>query len=211
MLKRIDILEHLLDILIRDEAVAEILIIDNTDNKGAQYLKDKHDKITVYSFGENVYVNPAWNFGVDQATQDYICLCNDDVLLPEFIFSIISQAPIENYGVLGAFEQMVQPIDNFDKYGIQNFYLVESDARWNAFGIFMVMHKSHYKMIPDGLNLYCGDDFTFHMLRVQGFQNAMFAIPIKTEMSSTSNDPQFDEVKIADLRFYENVKKHYRL
>ena len=28
----------------------------------------------------NIFVNPAWNLGVEQAKNENICICNDDVL-----------------------------------------------------------------------------------------------------------------------------------
>lgn len=206
-----DILTNLLNTLERDEAVAEVIIIDNTDDSSAKLFERTKKKVTVYSFGENTYVNPSWNFGVDQANYQYIALLNDDILIPENIFSIISQVPIENFGVLGAYEPLVQNIDTLFEYHIQSFHLVPVIRRWNAFGIFMVMHKSNYYSIPDGLNVWFGDDFIFHRNRVEGNQNGVLSFPIKTQMSNTSALPEFDPVKHNDQILYDRIRNYYQL
>ena len=41
--------------------VGEIIIIDNDSSKQPSILPT--NKVTLYNFGKNIYVNPAWNFG----------------------------------------------------------------------------------------------------------------------------------------------------
>ena len=203
----------LLENLYNDPAVGEIILIDNSETMEAYsfpFGDNKWiDKLKPVQMDRNMYVNPSWNWGVSKASFEYICLCNDDVLLPQNIMSALAQGPIEQLGVLGAYEPSVLPIDNLEPFYTDKIELVPVDTRWNAFGIFMVMHKSNYRVIDENTKIYTGDDQIFHRLRVEGKRNGMLKFPIKTQMSATSSDPVFDAIKANDEFIYEEVKKRY--
>lgn len=208
-----DVTLKLLENLYNDPAVGEIILIDNSETMEAYsfpFGDNKWiDKLKPVQMDHNMYVNPSWNWGVSKASFEYIALVNDDVLLPQNIMSALAQGPIDKLGVLGMFEQSVLPIDNHDPFYADKVELVPVDTRWNAFGIFMIMHKSNYRVIDDRMKIFCGDDSIFHRLRIEGKKNGMLKFPIKTQMSATSSDPEFDDIKKNDEVVYEEVKKLY--
>lgn len=208
-----DITLKLLENLYNDPAVGEIILIDNSETMEAYSFpfgdNKWFDKLKPVQMDRNMYVNPSWNWGVSKSSFDYIALVNDDILLPQNIMSALAQGPIEQLGVLGAYEPSVLPIDNLEPFHADRIDFIPNNQRWNAFGIFMVMHKSNYRVIDERSLVWTGDDQIFNRLRVEGKQNGMLKFPIKTQMSATSNDPEFDAIKANDLVVYEEVKKLY--
>lgn len=222
MLKCPDIFKTLLDTLEKEEPVKEIIIIDNSGNHADGCLIEdlcyKYNKTRIYFVAENIYVNPAWNYGVSLAKYDYIALLNDDIIIPENTFTILAQAPWEQIGITGAYQGSIKPIDNLDKFYIDKINFFPIDTRWNCFGVFMVMHRDRYVTIPEELKIWCGDDFLFHINRVRGKHNYMMNFPLKTDTSATpvkektsvtSDLPEFDVIKQKDLKQYELIKQQY--
>ena len=64
--------------------VQEIIIIDNSPVDKPPF---QLPKIKILEQAENIYVNPAWNLGVQYTRYDLICLCNDDVAFNPSIFN----------------------------------------------------------------------------------------------------------------------------
>ena len=59
--------------------VGEIIVVDNDTTSTDQQIFNLK-KLKYLPQKENVYVNPAWNLAVLEATCDSICLYSDDVL-----------------------------------------------------------------------------------------------------------------------------------
>ena len=203
----------LLENLYNDPAVGEIILIDNSEQFEPYDLPFGNnkwiDKIKPVQMDKNMYVNPSWNWGVNKAKYDYLGILNDDILIPQNIFSAIATGPIDDLGILGAYEPMVSEIDTLEQFYIDKINFAPSNQRWNAFGIFMVMVKKNYRAIDDRMKIYCGDDSIFHRLRIEGKMNGMLMFPIKTKMSATSSDPEFDAIKVNDELLYKEIQKQY--
>ena len=60
--------------------VGEVIIIDNNTPEKPQHRVLSHPKIKMYSFGINIFVNPAWNLGAEEAIFDRLCFLNDDLI-----------------------------------------------------------------------------------------------------------------------------------
>ena len=52
--------------------VDEIIIIDNTGTEERDTLPTIYPKLRMVSKGENIYVNPAWNWGIELAKNDLV-------------------------------------------------------------------------------------------------------------------------------------------
>jgi len=202
----VNITNVLLEILNEDNAVSEIIIIDNTEI-GPPENFITNDKVKIYSAGENLYVNPAWNYGVSLAKEDYIGILNDDITVPNNMFDILSQADLANMGVIGACYMMIHEVEQPARYNMSEIKIVGIPERLWGFGICMIMHKDHYPVIPEELLIWAGDDVIFHRNKHAGRQNFLLFCPIQTKMSSTSNDPIFDEIKNRDVKIYEEKYK----
>lgn len=205
MFKCIDITNQLLANLYEDPFVSEVILIDNTEDYDDAVRILSNDKLKIKSQNKNIYVNPAWNLGVSISKEDYVAIINDDVTIPEQIFTGISQAAIENVGVIGAFHPTIQQVEIPSRFQIDQINLIPVKERMWGYGIFMVMHKNAYKKIPEDMLIWCGDDYLFHQNKVAGRQNYVLECPIQTKMSTTSDNPIFDRVKEKDLEMY-NLK-----
>lgn len=210
MFKCINITNELLANLYQDPFVSEVILIDNTENYNDTVKLLYNDKLKIKPQSKNIYVNPAWNLGVSIAKEDYIAIINDDITIPENVFTGLSQASIENLGVIGANYLTIQEVQIPKRFVINEFNLVEVYQRTWGFGIFMVMYKNHYENIPEELKIWCGDDYIYQQNRLSGRYNYITTFPIQTKMSTTSDNPIFDELKNKDLEIYNlKYKKTY--
>ena len=73
------------------EYVDEIIIIDNTGTEERDILPTIYPKLRMVSKGKNIYVNPAWNLGVELAKNDLIALVNDDINFDTNVFGVIDE------------------------------------------------------------------------------------------------------------------------
>lgn len=79
------------------EWVGEIILIDNNPS-----LKPKEipfSKVKYLTKGDNIFVNPSWNWGVEESKYQNICISNDDVVFNTDIFQWIQ--PQLDGGIFG--------------------------------------------------------------------------------------------------------------
>ena len=67
-----------------DESVGEILVIDNS----CKGFECTFDKVKVLVQKENLFVNPAWNYGIKVSSPEYpyFGVLNDDIIFPKNLF-----------------------------------------------------------------------------------------------------------------------------
>lgn len=200
-----DITNELLANLYEDDAVSEIIIIDNTEDPTNVSKLIISDKLKVHSQNKNIYVNPSWNLGVSLAKEDHVAILNDDITIPNNLFYVLKQPDYVDLGIVGACHPSIQRVDHPKRFDVDKIELIAIPERMWGYGIFMVMHKNAYLEIPEEMLVWCGDDYLFHQNRVKGKQNYTMLCPIQTKMSATSDDPIFDEVKRKDIEAY-NLK-----
>ena len=69
--------------------IQKIIIIDNNHIERPKSDIFKHEKIELVSYRRNIYVNPAWNFGVRDSKYDLVCIMNDDIIFNIDVFDFI--------------------------------------------------------------------------------------------------------------------------
>jgi len=205
MFRCANITNNLLESLYDDPAVSEVVIIDNTEDQSNLDKITINEKLQIHSQGKNIYVNPAWNLGVAIAKEDIIAIINDDVTIPNNLFSVLSQVDFKEIGIVGACHPTIQQVEHPVRFNIENAELFAVSERMWGYGIFMAMHKNTYINIPEDMLVWCGDDYLFHQNRSLKRQNYVLICPIQTKMSTTSDDPIFDKIKEKDLEMY-NLK-----
>ena len=163
----------------------ELIIIDNAnsdyDEEGVTFVRQT----------ENIFVNPAWNLGVEMAKNDTICLLNDDITINlKTLFNNIPHFP--EYGMIGfdANKNLTQTLNVDDEI----WELEETTCRSLGFGCMMIMPKAHYEPIPSDLKIYFGDDMLY-WLNKDYFKRKVYNIKnLKStgELSKTSRpyEPQ---------------------
>jgi glycosyltransferase involved in cell wall biosynthesis len=205
MFRCVNITNNLLESLYDDPAVSEVIIIDNTEDQSNIDKVTINEKLQIHSQGKNIYVNPAWNLGVSIAKEDVVAILNDDITIPNNLFSALSQVDFKEIGIVGACHPTIQQVENPVRFNIEHAELLAVSDRMWGYGIFMAMHKDTYINIPEDMLVWCGDDYLFHQTKLVGKQNYVLICPIQTKMSTTSDDPVFDKIKEKDLEMY-NLK-----
>ena len=156
--KDITILNKLIDILDRDECVSEIIIIDNS-TKG---LSSNSDKVFTVIPKKNLFVNPAWNLGVEHAKNNIFALFNDDLLVCEnFCSKVMDLIKYkEDFGALGMATDSVVNTHNPKIPNETSFFIEEdlSSMEYN-WGCIIFGRKDIFKPIPNKIKIWCGDDF----------------------------------------------------
>ena len=157
--------------------VKEVLIINNDITK-TPYLSS-YTKVSIYTKGKNIYVNPAWNWGVSLANYNII-LANDDIYIEKIdeVLELISECDFDIVGV------------NINKQ--EGDMQIKALNHWpsNSYGCFMYVRN--YKHIPDELLIWYGDRILFKYNKRKG---RLYNSGIITNPSTTINsDSIFREV-----------------
>ena len=189
-------MEVLLDNLSQQNFIEEIILFNNNSSHCYQTTRPK---VRVINLPENIYVYESWNRGVEMSKSEYVAILNDDIKIPKNCFDLLQPLDIKDFGIIG-----------IDFLSINNEFKEILDSLWGreiifrdwGFGIFMVLHKSKYTRIPDNLKIWCGDDYIFYKAMDNGNKNLMITIPIETKMSSTSDLPEFDDIKYKDEEIF---------
>ena len=201
----------LLNQLIIDDDVGEVIIIGNNN---LTFELPKSNKINYLQQDTNLYVNPSWNLGVRLAKNKKICLLNDDVLIPNNLFLMMNKLNLEDFGLIGIDGQSISyQIESLDPWQEQNNYLKITEQMNYGYGICMFIHQNNWVTIPDQIKVWFGDNYLFVSNIINNKKNLLLTTSIKTQMSSTSSDPIFNEIKIKDEKNYlnwlnESIMKH---
>lgn len=183
LLKDENLLNELIGSLVSDESVQEVIIINNNVEKEFNY---ENPKVRIISKGQNLFVNPSWNLGVEEAKNDYVALINDDIKIPNNLCSSILNLFDDNTGIVGADTKDVINTRNKDNEVIidvtdkkvelsDNITLNPITFRLPDFGIFMVFKKENYKTIPEDLKIFYGDDWIIYFAEKMGKTNYVFS------------------------------------
>ena len=143
--------------LTQHHLIGEIIIIDNHPELRPNNLV-QHEKIKILTTGVNIFVNPAWNWGVAESKYDKLVIANDDLIFDMRVFNKIYDYIIPEYGASGLSVRSNE-MHNVDGVIRINEWVPGS----NTFGFPMLMfiHKQSWTRIPANLNIYFGDNFIF--------------------------------------------------
>jgi hypothetical protein len=186
--------DYILDLLILlndSNFVDEIIIIDNNFNDRKNILQSK--KIKIIEQEKNIFVNPAWNLGVELAKNNLVCLCNDDIIFDPKLFEIISNQKLEKQ-IIGCH------FDCFNGFS-QDFHLINGHSIGDGWGCLLFFQKKYFVPIPNSYKIWCGDDWLVsHFLFTKSLK-----WPILTKMSESSNLPNLNSIAIQDkVNFLKN-------
>lgn len=166
---RKEFLINLLEILNKDSAVDEIILIDNS-LKGLDY---SNPKLKIIIPKENLYVNPSWNYGVSQCKNDIVALINDDVILSDNFCSKVASKMTPDMGFVGlnANKYMVLTKTIEDNNEAGDIELEEIEYMPEYWGVSIFFYKQNYKPIPDEIKIVKGDTWLMHIGEKLGKKN----------------------------------------
>ena len=162
---------------------AEFILIDNSHGC---YLDPD---LTILIPKENLYVNKAWNIGVELAKNDIVCLLNDDI---EINFQTIKHnlEAINNldFGIIG-FDANKNLGTEFNT-NIDVFEFKEAECRYLGFGCMMFIRKENYIKIDERLQIFFGDELLYWWNRDKNKRPIYIIDNLKAlgELSLTSKD-----------------------
>ncbi|GAA5108193.1 hypothetical protein GCM10023339_06940 [Alloalcanivorax gelatiniphagus] len=200
-LQRSPLLRELVNRLTSAPLVHEVVIINNASTRLDMGLP----RSRVLDMASNIYVNPAWNLGADQARSPFIALCNDDILFDTRILDRVASRLRKGAGIIGPAPACVRDVDAPAPRLRRHPIFVPVYERPFAFGTLMFLERDSYVPIPDDLKVWRGDDYLFRRQTRRNF--IMLGIDIQTHMSTTSSDKAFDSVKVADMNAFH---EHHR-
>ena len=214
------VLQMLIDILEEDEAVSEIIIINNAIVPFSPELVGNKLKIHVPT--RNLYVNESWNYGVSIAENNIFSLMNDDIICCKNLCSKVLETGFLNRNDVGLIGIDIHSINmyNRDEYNIDEFssnvpndkipiqfiqinnYLNTGDWGSTIFG-----KKENYHVIPGLFKIIYGDNYLLIQNLISGKKNYCISGPRFNHIHSLSSmDSQFNDVISVDI---QNAKHYF--
>lgn len=200
--------EDLLFRLNKSSSVDEIILIDNDPINKIDNL-DKIDKLKYWTDNRNIYVNPAWNKGVELAKNDLICICNDDTTFDVdslFLFVIKNSRFLGSIG-MHSHNYLESSKENV-LYELKTKKVLHQMLKGAGWGTCLFVKKSKWKPIPDGLKIWYGDDW------IAAMNGKTYALrtsqKMETEMETTSGRPELSEVVKKDQLYWSILQKHVK-
>lgn len=162
--------------------IEEIIIVDNDTSK----CPDLSDisKLIYLPQKKNIYVNPAWNLGVETSSCNYVCILNDDISFDvDPAFKSALKRLSAGYTLLGLDQLSYTDLDLSNK--VNPFY---------GFGCCMFLDRSEWTPIPDELKIWYGDTWMVNKFTSVGF----IVINVESEISTTVNSLEFASIIALD-------------
>ena len=197
------------------DVVSEIILIDNEHDACPTDLLPKSSKIKHYWWDSNIFVNPAWNFGVERSTNENICILNDDVIVDLKLFYDINNFmnndnQFGTAGICPGLLQYEQPLFINGAIDIipwdPGLYNNSSAGTRFGFGTLFFVKRKNWIPIPNEMRVYCGDDWVFETQLRQGninylITNCFFHTPYAQTTSLFSKE-QTNELMCKDIAVY---------
>ena len=213
--KDINILNKLVAELDVDEYVGEIIIIDNS-LKG--YSCDS-SKLKVITPDYNLYVNQAWNLGIENAKYDLFGILNDDILLPKNFCKQVAEfiSKTKNCGLLGLESstsmEYTKDFSKLPKEGKLKFKKIKRlyDNENFFWGSAIWGKKDCYFNIPNEMKIYCGDDYLLKCNNKAEKKNySISGVKVKHYGRLSSGSEEFSSIKENDQKFMSTLCPHYK-
>jgi hypothetical protein len=181
--------------VVHHELVTEVIVINNHVTHTPNTSLWHHAKVTMHDFAQNIFVNPAWNVGVHTASNNLLCIMNDDLIFDTQVFDLVNAqfAPVHGCCAMTS-HAGVQPMC-LDRY-------TQTDQAPLGFGQLMFIHKQNWIDIPPELNVLYGDSWIWdNQFAKWGHNQVIHNLTHVTPQSVTSREftPQFikSETQIA--------------
>ena len=209
MWKRPDFILRTLKYYLSLKEIKKVIIIDNDY---ANRPKDKifnSKKIKILNYYKNIYVNPAWNKGMEHVSDDLVCICNDDICIDKLIIKLVQEFESLESNKIDLIGVGSRDFESFAIFPFKMDITKNLGKQALNFGIAMFIRKKHYKAIPDDLKVWFGDDYL-----VRNCKN-VFAVSsnkFRGEMSATISSlrkegSEIDLVIKNDTHNWENEYK----
>lgn len=172
--------------------VGEIILIDN--NTSLKPYNLDYSKLTYLPQEENIFVNPAWNLGVELSVYKNLCISNDDVIFNTDIFRYIE--PYLGEGIWGMSTGNYYNNNPNLKYQVNKIQI----RPW-GWGCLFFIHKDNWTPIDERLKIACGDDWLIHHTK-GGMWEIQNLILGDDKVSTTAIKSQFFGQQQEDIKLW---------
>jgi len=154
--------------LVDIDAIGEIIIINNMMESRPNDAILHNPKIKIHDFHLNIFVNPAWNYGVGVSNYENICIMNDDIEFDLGIFDFLSTRLFS-----GGLIVYAQSHSGFrpDCHGQLSLEKIHDDSSINEIGTLMFMKRKDWTNIPAGLDFFHGDTWIWRTMQAKYNEN----------------------------------------
>lgn len=199
--------------ILKVDVVTECIIINNDNTRTPTHPVLTDPKVKLVDFGKNIFVNPAWNYGVQHSSNNIVCILNDDLIFDLKLFYKMAEFVTPEMGVVGKLAGDVTlgqtPLTN-GEINIEPFV----GQNCQGFGELMFIHKDRWHTIPPELRIGFGEVYVFEKLLYTGFQNFMITNLFQYHAGSTTmkeiTRKDADAVYVQESADYEMHKKNFR-
>lgn len=143
---------------LKSPLVGEIIIIDN--NPKLRVILPEDNRIKIFTKGYNIFVNPAWNWGVNNTNNENLLILNDDLYIKN-IDDILKILSVSTFDFVG--------LDYKNINSNKGVILTQKKGDMtNGFGCFLFIKKSKYILIPEDIKIWYGDRILFNLIPNKG-------------------------------------------
>lgn len=189
-LQRAPQLEALVRACAAHPRIAEVIVVNNATAP----LDFSYEGVRVLQQEGNIFVNPAWNLGVEHATADLVALVNDDLTVDPRLWDRIPRwLSLPFVGIVGA------DGTHANRPGDRRLRLRPAtyDHVRTGFGMLMAMRRKDYVPVPSGPLIWGGDDWLFQSQRRPNW--VFRGAGLETDMSTTSGSPEFSRLRAEEI------------
>ena len=166
--------------------VHEVLVINNSEVP----LSWDSPNVRVLQQETNIFVNPAWNLGVREASGQFVAIINDDVLFDDDVFDEAARVLRRGLFAMVVPDRSCFHGDAWDKPISHRLATGRLNLVW---GTFMAMRREDYRPIPSSLLIWGGDDYLYWSQRKPNA--VLIRTPFRTTMGTTSGSAEFQQLR----------------
>ena len=193
--------------------VGEIILIDNDPIERNDGIKNL-SKVNYVSFGYNIFVGAAWNYGWKHAAHEKLLIINDDVMFSIDVVDAIYDSINEETGaILFHAEGVQKPTSTLElnqNKTLKDISLHPNPKLRHRAATLIGIHKNNYSEIPGEFKIYFTDTWLFDMCVKRGLPNKEIrGAEVRTEMSKTVK--HFRSITQHEWKIYKEVYSRHNL
>ncbi len=188
--------------------VDRLVLVDNAPEQQPAAAKAvlQHPKLLWLPQPSNLYVNQAWNLGMEQIADadTVVAILNDDIEIPDAVFKALraewnSRAPNDSV-VIG----LLPPPEAATACALEPVHYQPQQSigvQCRGFGSALFLRRRHFQFIPPQLRIWFGDDWILRQARlVLGLRSSLIRRDHHVTMKAMRASQQFREVLAQDRR-----------
>jgi len=195
--------QHFIRSLSASELQFELIVINNSPEKTPDWFKPlvAEGTVSLEIKCNNIFVNPAWNLGVQSAKTEFVALVNDDISFNPHGLYVACEHLRRFGGVVGLDTEGFQTAPNTP-------CITRNTDLKGGWATMMLFHRTAFRPIPEDIKIWCGDLIILKTLRPAW---SVMLQDLVGEMNATASDAGFNEQKKRDGALYAEWLKRNRL